>query len=427
MTNELHLRHYPVPTTDGDNCSDVQPLVIGETSQTSHLLSRHLSLQDTASNEPERKTRNTADRLRQVKIFCGVLAVVISVLTFFSFINQNSTDNVDIIPIEHAQEHFLTIPNTNLKLWYRVWGETGGMPVLFVHGGPGNAIADYENENKQFFDDSIFFVVSPDQRGTGKSQPSVRDDWKNMQYYKNISIDMIADDYELIRKELNIHKWLVWGGSFGSTVTLTYARRHSEHCAGLILRGIYLESTREVGEVYSRRSYLDNPKRLHEFDILYDYAAGQLKKTHKPKLNPDDAEGIMRVYENLIQRGDRYAVWHWWTFENNLMEWDPAHLQNPYEIDDVDYPQAQSVAFFETRLWIHGTYEAPTFILDHLKDVARLPIWICQGLKDEVCPYENAERLVDALREAGANQLTERFIDTGHEQSEPVMAKCLHL
>jgi proline iminopeptidase len=265
-----------------------------------------------------------------------------------------------------------------------------------------------------------------DQRGTGQSQPSVRASADNMQYYANVSIDMIADDYELVRTQLHIEQWLIWGGSYGSTVALTYAVRHAPRCLALILRGIYLESKREVEDIYARQSYLQNPKRLHEFDVLYQYAQETLERAHEPALEPNDAQGILKRYEQLIRQGDRNAIWHWWTFENNLMEWDPVNLRDPYKINEDDYPQAQSVAFFETRLWLHGTYEAPNHVLDHLDAVAELPFWICQGLHDEVCPYENAQRLVDALEDVAASQVTSRFVQAGHEDTDPVMAECLH-
>jgi len=110
-----------------------------------------------------------------------------------------------------------------IQLWYCTWGNLDdGIPALFVHGGPGNAISDYDDGNTEFFDDRIFYVIEVDQRGTGKSLPSVRDSWKNMQYYLDISIDQMSHDFELLREHLNIDQWLVFGGSWGSTLSLAY-------------------------------------------------------------------------------------------------------------------------------------------------------------------------------------------------------------
>jgi pimeloyl-ACP methyl ester carboxylesterase len=84
------------------------------------------------------------------------------------------------IPIAEAKEEFVDVSASSgtgeaLRIWVRTWGSRGTIPVLFVHGGPGNCVADYENINADFFDATQFFVVEPDQRGTGRSEPSVRD------------------------------------------------------------------------------------------------------------------------------------------------------------------------------------------------------------------------------------------------------------
>ena len=97
-----------------------------------------------------------------------------------------------------------------IQLWYRTWGnKKHGIPVLFVHGGPGNCVADYQDINAKFFYLNKFYVIEVDQRGTGRSKPSVRDDWSNMQYYLDISIKQMSEDFEKLRKHLKIDHWLV--------------------------------------------------------------------------------------------------------------------------------------------------------------------------------------------------------------------------
>ena len=111
-------------------------------------------------------------------------------------------------------------------------------------------------------------------------------------------------------------------------------------------------------------------------------------------------------------------------FENNLMETDPENLLDPNTIEYHVFPEAQSVAFFETRLWLHGSYESPSNLLQRIDQLIGFPIWICQGQFDEVCPPQYAQKFADALEEAGA-EYTMRSIPSGHEQTDPVMAKCL--
>ena len=111
-------------------------------------------------------------------------------------------------------------------------------------------------------------------------------------------------------------------------------------------------------------------------------------------------------------------------FENNLMETDPENLLDPAEIDHRVFAEAQSIAFFETRLWLHGSWESPSNLLSRIHELIGFPIWICQGRFDEVCPPRYAQKFADALEEAGA-AYTMRSIPSGHEQTDPVMAKCL--
>ena len=267
---------------------------------------------DNANKISLRERLHSAFRL--LTVFCGLVVVLALILLV---LRRDSIDWAHpipvrphmptIVPIEAAHEHWVWVDgNHTMKVWYRTWGnrETG-QPVLFVHGGPGNAIADYQNGNKKFFSDELFFVVEVDQRGTGNSQPSVRDNWQNMKYYMDISIDQIVADFEIIRTSLDIDQWMVWGGSFGSTLAINYATRYPERCLALILRGIYLDTFEEVDTVYSRRTYVKHPNRLAEFDDFFEYA-----QFHSDEpLNPNNAEQILRTYERLIQSGDRYAIW----------------------------------------------------------------------------------------------------------------------
>ena len=297
---------------------------------------------------------------------------------------------------------------------------------MFVHGGPGNDVADYHNGNKRFFDASTFFVVEVDQRGTGNSQPSVRDDWRNMQYYKDISIEKMSADFELVRKALNINKWLVFGGSWGSTLSLDYGMRYPNRCIALIVRGIYLNTRIELDSVYSRQAHQHSPHELEAFDTWFELAEKEASRAGEPPLDPNGTAGrVFQIYERMIQRGDRDAIWRWMTFENNLMEEVPSDLMDPVDIDEEMMPYAQSVSFFESRLYYHGTFEDPVNLLarsSRLKGVKHT--WICQGSRDKVCPPQYAHELVGAL-EATHVPYTARFIEAAHEDSDPVMEQCL--
>eukprot|EP00931_Biecheleriopsis_adriatica_P043593 TRINITY_DN24918_c0_g1_i2.p1 TRINITY_DN24918_c0_g1~~TRINITY_DN24918_c0_g1_i2.p1 ORF type:complete len:406 (-),score=85.76 TRINITY_DN24918_c0_g1_i2:73-1236(-) len=348
------------------------------------------------------------------------------------------------IPIEHGKEELVSVgtvrnaPNAEVKLWCRIWGNRLGVPVLFVHGGPGQCVADYNNINKDFFEAERFFVIEVDQRGTGKSQPSVRDNAsgvENMHCYLDISLEQMSADYEVIRKHLDVDSWLVFGGSWGSTLALDYSMRYPQRCLGLIVRGLFLGTAAEADAVYQRGAFevseeeavklppevLERKRlQLAEFDVYAEYALREEARQHD-RLDKQrllySTERMMRHYESLILKGDRSAIWRFYVFENNLMAEEASDLLDYHHIDEEIYLEAQSVSFFEARLFLRLAYEDPPDLLgrvEHLKDI---PTWVVQGTGDAVCPERFAQELVEALRQTGHTKLKAQFVDAGHKAS----------
>uniref|UniRef100_A0A7S4HSU4 prolyl aminopeptidase n=1 Tax=Odontella aurita TaxID=265563 RepID=A0A7S4HSU4_9STRA len=340
-----------------------------------------------------------------------------------------------------------------ISLWYRTWGNReSGIPVLFVHGGPGNSAADYRNMNARFFDANQYFVIEPDQRGTGRSQPSVWDDISNVRHYDDLTIGTMSRDFELLRLDLGIDRWLVFGGSWGSTLGLDYTLRYPQRCLGAILRGIFLDARSEFDAIYRRSSFNGNDRLLSEFDAFLEPARREARTSGEDDVDPDDSERIVRLYERLVRKGDRDAIWRWYIFEMNIMEEDPAERRKYDVIEEEDFMEAGSVAFFESRLFLHGLFEEPMNLLGRVGtsshriktafadsgaeigsagggDVtpdssASLHYWICQGKRDEICPMRYAEELVGALEEASI-PIEAHFVDGGHKASSPAVAKCL--
>lgn len=231
--------------------------------------------------------------------------------------------SASVVPIAQAKSGRLDVGG-GISLWYREWGNPAGTPVVFVHGGPGQCIADYNDGNARFFEESLFRVVEVDQRGTGQSQPSVRDDYRHMAKYTDISIEQMSADFELVRKALRVDKWLVFGGSWGSTLGLDYALTYPDVCLGLILRGIFLNTAAEMEAIYCRKAFSGNARRRAEFDTFFELATNEVARRQEPPLSPDDAPRFVRVYEDLIRAGDREAIWRFYVFENNLIEEDAA-------------------------------------------------------------------------------------------------------
>jgi len=357
-----------------------------------------------------------------------------STLSSGGSIAVSATEGPRITTIHEAHESTLDLGAKNgvsIKLWYQEWGNPSGIPVLFVHGGPGQCVADYGNINEKFFESDRFRVIEVDQRGTGKSTPSVRDDFENMGHYLDISIQQMSADFEKVRSALNIDQWLVFGGSWGSTLGLDYAERYPERCLGLILRGIYLNTQAEFDAIYARKSFAGNERRLAEFDTFFDLGEKEKRlgknewsNVYNSQLDPNDSEEFIRMYEQMIVRGDRQAIWRFYVFENNIIEEDPAELVDPFTINEDDFAEAQSVAFFEARLFLRGTFEQPLQLLERVSSLksAAAPVrtWIVQGTGDEVCPEIFAQQLVTALEEADVPHHA-YFVNAGHKCSSDGM------
>ena len=365
--------------------------------------------------------------LRRWKLFLA-LSIIVLCLGYYNFFFHGiriASSVVNYVSIEDAQEFLIPLGDSGKEIWFRTWGnQEDGVPILFVHGGPGQAVADYHNGNQRFFDPEKLYVVEVDQRGTGRSQPSVRDDYHNMQLYQNISIDIIANDYEVVRKYLGIEQWVVWGGSYGSTIGINYCMRHPQSCISLLLRGIYLDTVKELDEVYTQQAFEGDPRKSADFELLFQVAEAEVQQSQEPPLDPNDARRLLEVYERMIQRGDRQGIWSWHTFEVNLMETDPRNRLNPNRIVESMFREAQSVAFFETRLWLRETFEQPFPVLQRVDQLRGIPIWICQGKFDNVCPVQNARDLVDALDEENI-PVEAHFLGANHEDTDPVIAACL--
>lgn len=399
-----------------------QPLM----KQDVHHPERHLSFQESESFG-HYSEKHRLPLVFWKRLVALVLVVALSVVVASRLVSKHAQrhDVTAVISIQDAIEHYLDIGN--LTIWFRTWGNRqSGIPVLFVHGGPGNCIADYGNGNARFFDARTFWVVEVDQRGTGNSQPSVRrhDGCQNMKYYINLTIDEMSHDYELVRKDLNISKWLVFGGSWGSTLALDYVERYPHRALGAILRGIWLNSRPEFA-MFLRNTYINNTQRLEEFDTWFELAAKDAIAREEPPLDPNDGERFFRINERMILECNEEAIWRHFVWENNMMEEDEANLLDPYTIEYDRLPEATSVAFFENQLFLHGTFDRPMKLLDHVDELRNVPTWMCQGLRDAVCPVQyGAQRLANYLIDAGVSTRMQ-FLDAGHEDTDTVIAKCL--
>ncbi|MDO8596833.1 MAG: prolyl aminopeptidase [Sulfuricaulis sp.] len=275
-------------------------------------------------------------------------------------------------------------------------GNLQGLPVLFVHGGPG---AGCEEKHRSYFDPNLYRIVLFDQRGAGRSRPHAA--------LENNTTQALVADMERIRAELGIDKWVLFGGSWGSTLSLVYAETYPERVHGLILRGIFLCRPQEIHWFYQEGANRIFPDYWQDFvHPIPESERHDLLHAHYQRLTGDDEVARMRSAE-------AWAIW----------EGRTATLTPKKEVVDFfsDPHVALSLARIEAHYFVNNIFLKPDQILRDAHKLKTIPGVIVHGRYDIVCPIENAWDLHRAWPEA---QL-EIIPDAGHSASEPGIVNAL--
>ena len=277
------------------------------------------------------------------------------------------------------------------ELYYEVSGNPSGVPALFLHGGPGSGS---EPNQRRFFDPSSYRIIVFDQRGSGRSRPSGCCD-------DNTTWDLVAD-IETLRLHLKVDRFLVFGGSWGSTLALAYAQTHPERVRAIIVRGIFLFTRREMDWFYRNGANQLFP------DAWDDFAAAI------PEAQRSD---VMAAYHDRLNDPDpaihRPTAQAWSLYEARLSRLyeDPRIIQR-FTSDDF----ALSFARIESHYFRnHGFLRSENQLLENIDKIRHIPGVIVQGRYDVVCPVESAWRLHLAWPEAEFRIIP----DAGHAATEP--------
>ena len=214
-------------------------------------------------------------------------------------------------------------------IYYEESGNPQGVPVVFLHGGPGCGTSA---SGRQYFDPEFYRIILFDQRGSGKSTPHAclenNDTWH------------IIEDMEKIREDLNVDKWLVFGGSWGSTLALCYAIKHPERVLGLVLRGIFLGRREDILWIYEKGGASNiHPEAFERYESII------------PK---DERRDMVRAYYNRLTSEDRQtreiAAREWSMWEGSLVTLHPdPNLEQSF--GDIHY--AVSMATIECHFWMN--------------------------------------------------------------------------
>lgn len=298
-------------------------------------------------------------------------------------------------PLEPFDTFRLKVPGLH-ELHVEQAGNPYGPPVIFFHGGPGAGISPL---HRRFFDPAFWRVILFDQRGSGRSTPLG-------ETRENTTQDLVADA-ERIRERLGIEKWLVFGGSWGSTLGLAYAEAHPERCTGLILRGIFLSRKAEVDWTFGGGAQRVFPDAWADFlSILDESEKGDILAAYHRRLNSGDP---------AVTRQAALAWNRWEELASHLVAEVPV-------VAEDDVPGEVALARIEAHYFVNGAFFSPEDQL--LRDVSRirhLPGVIVQGRYDMVCPAVSAWDLHGAWPEA-------RLVivpAAGHSADEPGIVTAL--
>ena len=299
-------------------------------------------------------------------------------------------------PIKPFNEFYLEV-STKHKIYVEESGNPNGKPVIFLHGGPGGGI---EPIYRQYFNPKTWRIIIFDQRGCGKSIPHAELD-------ENTTWDLVSD-IEKIRIYLSIEKWVVFGGSWGSTLSLSYAIKHSQYCKGLILRGIFLLRKFEIDWFYQEGCSYIYPDEWENYkSIIPKEEQKNFVKAYYQRLTSKDKKIRSKAAEK----------WAKWEASTSKLIQDKNSL---HHFDDTKVAEAFSrieCHYFTNK----GFFEYDGWILDQLKAFKTIPISIVQGRYDVVCPMQSAWDLHKKISHS------ELFIipDSGHSMMEKGIQKKL--
>jgi proline iminopeptidase len=283
------------------------------------------------------------------------------------------------------------------ELYYEQSGNPNGKPAVFLHGGPGGGLVpDY----RRYFDPDVYRLILFDQRGAGKSTPhaSLED---NTTWH-------LVEDIERLREHFGIERWLVFGGSWGSTLALAYAQTHPKRVNALVLRGIFLCTPKEIAWFYQHganaifpdtwEQYVSEIPEAERGDLLHAY--------HRRLMSDNEAVRLKAAKAWSIWEGSTSKLFP----DQNLIE----HFGEPQT--------ALALARIECHYFVNNVFfDSDNYLIENVEKIRNIPAVIVQGRYDVVCPIMSAWDLHRAWPEAQLQIIP----DAGHSISEPGIVDAL--
>lgn len=253
-------------------------------------------------------------------------------------------------------------------LWVEECGNPDGIPVVFLHGGPGAACESFQ---RRFFDPDLYRIILFDQRGCGRSTPHAE--------LRENTTQCLIDDIETVRNHLDIKAWLVFGGSWGSTLGIAYAQAHSSKVTGLVLRGVFLCRSRDIQWFYQDGASYIYPDLWQDYiSVIPEDERDDLVAAFYKRLTSDDQATQMSAAR-------AWSVWEGSTSNLTTKESVLEHFSEPHV--------ALSLARIECHYFNNKSFLRSNQLLNDANKLKNIPGVIVHGRYDVVCPIEQAYSL----------------------------------
>ena len=262
------------------------------------------------------------------------------------------------------------------QIYFEQCGNPNGKPALFLHGGPGGGGSE---EVRRFFNPDIYRIIVIDQRGCGRSKPHG--------CLENNTTWHLVSDIENLREKLDIEKWLVFGGSWGSTLSLAYAQAHPKSVSELVLRGIFLLREEELHWFYQDGASRIFPEAWSGFlDIIDEDKRDNLMSSYHEIFKSDNKEKRLKAA----------IAWSKWEAATSSLTYKPSLIE---EFSNPEF--ALAFALIENHYFMNkGWFKTENQIIESIDIIRSIPAVIVQGRYDVVCPMKTAWELSEAWPEA---------------------------
>ncbi len=294
--------------------------------------------------------------------------------------------------IEPYRQGMLTVDDVHTLYWEEC-GNPYGVPVVFIHGGPG---AGSSPSSRRFFDPSFYRIIVFDQRGSGRSIP--------LGETRQNTTPLLISDMEKLRHHLEVDQWLIFGGSWGSTLAIAYAEHHPGRCLGLILRGIFLCRKLEIDWfLYGMRAIFPDAWTEFAHFIPKEQRHDLLKAYYQRVMDPDP--GIHMPAAKM-----------WSKYEGVCATLMPSPETVASFLEDQ---VALGLARMEAHYFSNNIFLPENYLLEHIDRIRHIPAVIIQGRYDIVCPIMTAHEVHKAWPEADYIVVP----DAGHSAFDPSLCE----